>query len=391
MHMINRQLASAIRDSSRHYPILSVTGPRQSGKTTLLKNLFPDYRYVNFEEPDARRFFEEDPRGFLKQYDRYVIFDEAQRVPELFSYLQVKVDEDQIMGQFLLSGSQNFLLLEKITQSLAGRVGLFRLLPLSHAEMRAHSPDLCPAVLEDALFKGGYPALYDRDLPISGFFQNYLETYVERDARNVLNIRELSGFQNFIRLCAGRVGQPLNIQSLGVEAGISAPTVKNWLSILEASYILFRLMPFFENFNKRLVKSPKLYFYDTGLLAHLLGLDISGHILRYYQRGSLFENMAIAELIKNRWNSGRRTQFYFWQNTNKSEVDLVEIEGLETHLYEMKYSHTVTAEFFKGIQHFRAAAPPSRQSGKNTVFYAGEDRQARSTAVVEGWKGLGEG
>ncbi len=386
--MINRHLSTAIRESLAYYPILSITGPRQSGKTTLLRHLLPTYRYVNFEEPDVRRYLQDDPRGFLKQYDRYVIFDEAQRVPELFSYLQVKVDADRIMGQYLLSGSQNFLLLEKITQSLAGRVGLFRLLPLSHAELRMHDSDLRPPSLEETIFKGGYPALYDRMLPVARFFQDYQETYVERDARNVLNIKELTTFQNFIRLCAGRVGQPLNFQSLGVEAGITAPTVRNWLAILEASYILFRLPPFFENFNKRLVKSPKLYFYDTGLLANLLGLNDPLQINQYYARGSLFENMVIVELLKNRWNSDRPTEFYFWQDSNKQEVDLIEIEGLKTHLYEMKYSYTVTPKFFKWLQRFRSIAPPSRQSGKNIVFYAGTDRQERSKAVVESWEQL---
>lgn len=350
--------------------------------------MFPGYRYVNFEEPDSRHYFEEDPHGFLKLYDQYVIFDEAQRVPDLFSYLQVKTDQDKIMGQYLVSGSQNFLLLEKISQSLAGRVGLFRLLPLSHAEMTTHDPNLRPVDVAESIFKGGYPAIYDRDLPIARFFQNYLETYVERDARNVLNIKDLNTFQNFIRLCAGRVGQALNYQSLGTDAGISTPTVKNWLSILEASYIIFRLPPFFENFNKRIIKSPKLYFYDTGLLVHLLGIDQAAQIEQYYQRGSLFENMIILELLKNRWNSDQKPQFYFWQDSNKVEIDLIEIDGLQTHLYEMKYSYTMKTEFLKGIKSFRAAAPPNRQAGDNVIFYAGKDSQIRSGADVESWQKL---
>lgn len=386
--MIQRQLSAAIQRTLHQYPILSISGPRQSGKTTLLRNIFPDYQYVNFEEPDSRRYFEEDPHGFLKQYDQYVIFDEAQRVPDLFSYLQVKTDRDKIMGQYLLSGSQNFLLLEKISQSLAGRVGLFRLLPLSHAEMTAHDPNLRPVDLAQSIFKGGYPAIYDRDLPIARFFQNYLETYVERDARNVLNIKDLNTFQNFIRLCAGHVGQALNYQSLGTDAGISTPTVKNWLSILEASYIIFRLPPFFENFNKRIIKSPKLYFYDTGLLVHLLGIDQAAQIEQYYQRGSLFENMVILELLKNRWNSDQKPQFYFWQDSNKVEIDLIEIDGLQTHLYEMKYSHTMKTDFLKGIKSFRTAAPPNRQAGDNVLFYAGEKSQIRSGADVESWQKL---
>jgi len=386
--MITRQLHTALRETCALYPLLSVTGPRQSGKTTLLRNLFSEYRYVNFEEPNARRFFEEDPNGFLKLYDRHVIFDEAQRVPELFSYLQVKTDSDKVMGQYILSGSQNFLLLEKITQSLAGRVALFRLLPLSHTELSGHQPDLRPLEVADIILKGGYPALYDRPIPLSRFFQNYLETYVERDVRSLINIRDLNTFQNFLRLCAGRAGQLLNVQTLCVDAGITAPTAKSWLSILEASYVLFQLPPFFENFNKRLVKTPKLYFYDTGLLCHLLGLSTAGQVMQYYQRGALFENMAIVEIIKNRWNTDRRPQFFFWQDSNKVEVDLVELDGTQTHLYEMKYSQTPTSDFFKGIKSFRSAAPEMRKAGKNYVLYAGDTPQPRTDVHIETWKNL---
>ena len=383
--MIPRILAAAVQSACTYYPIVSLTGPRQSGKTTLLQNMFPAYKYVNFEEPDTRRFFEEDPRGFLRLYDRQVIFDEAQRVPDLFPYLQAKPDADRIMGQYILSGSQNFLLLAKITQSLAGRVGLFRLLPLSQAELAGAARDLRPLAVHDAIFRGAYPALYDRPLPTGRFFQDYMETYVERDARNVLNIKDLGAFQNFIRLCAGRVGQPINLQSLGVDAGIATATVKSWLSILEASFVLFQLQPFFENFNKRLVKSPKLYFYDTGLLCYLLGLNDAEQVPQYYQRGSLFENFVVLEILKNRINADRQTSLYFWQDSHKVEVDLVELDGLETHLYEMKYSYTPSAEVFKGIQSFRATAPPARQKGKNYVFYAGEETQPRTLATVESW------
>ncbi len=386
--MIARQISDVLLETCSLYPILSVTGPRQSGKTTLLQNLFPNYGYVNFEEPNTRRFFEEDPHGFLKLHDRYVIFDEAQRAPELFSYLQVKSDADKVMGQYILSGSQNFLLLEKITQSLAGRVALFRLLPLSHAELAANQPDLRTDDVADLILKGGYPALYDRPIPLPRFFQNYLETYVERDARSLVHVKDLNAFQNFLRLCAGRAGQILNIQSLCVDAGISAATAKSWLSILEASYILFQLPPFFENFNKRLVKTPKLYFYDTGLLSHLLGLSSPEQVLQYYQRGALFENLAIAELVKNRWNNDRRTQFFFWQDSNKVEVDLVELDGIQTHLYEMKYSRTPAAEFFKGIKAFRNTAPLQRQQGKNFAIYAGDERQPRTEAIIESWRNL---
>jgi hypothetical protein len=386
--MIARQLTAQIQALISKYPVISVTGPRQSGKTTLLRGMFPDYRYVNFEDPDARLFFEEDPRGFLREYDHHVIFDEAQRVPTLFSYLQIKVDEDKIMGQFILSGSQNFLLLEKITQSLAGRVAIFRLLPLSHAELEMHSPALKPAEVEAAIWRGGYPVLYDRDTDPGFYFQSYLETYVERDVRSILNIKDLNAFQTFLRLCAGRVGQPANFQSLATEADISAATLKNWVSILEASYVVFQLPPFFENFNKRLIKSPKIYFYDTGLLCFLLGITESAQISQHYNRGSLFENMVIVELMKNRFNRNQRPDFYFWKDSNQVEVDLVSLEGLETQLFEMKYSFTPRAEFFKGLQSFRNTAPEHRKSGENIVVYAGDEGQKRSAATIESWRNL---
>lgn len=351
--------------------------------------MFPEYRYLNFEVPDTRLYFEQDPRGFLREYHSYVIFDEAQRVPTLFSYLQGKMDEDKIMGQYVLSGSQNFLLLEKITQSLAGRVAIFKLLPFSHAEMDAHVTPLKPVDVESAIWRGGYPVLYDRDAEPDSYFQNYLETYVERDARNILNIKDLNTFQTFLRLCAGRVGQPVNFQSLATEAGISAATVKSWLSILEASYVLFQLPPFFENFNKRLVKSSKLYFYDTGLLCYLLGITSVAQVGQHFSRGSLFENMAIVELMKNRLNHNQRPGFYFWKDSNNVEVDLVVLEGLETQLFEMKYSFTPKAEFFKGIQAFRENAPSHRKTGKNFVVYAADERQQRSNASLESWRNLG--
>ena len=386
--MIARQIAQPIQKLMTQFPIISVTGPRQSGKTTLLRGMFPEYRYVNFEDPDSRLYFEQDPRGFLREYDNKVVFDEAQRVPQLFSYLQVKVDEDKMMGQFVLSGSQNFLLLEKITQSLAGRVAIFRLLPFSHRELDAPDTGLKPADVETAIFLGGYPVLYDRKTRPADYFQSYLETYVERDVRNVLNIKDLNAFQLFLRLCAGRVGQPVNLQSLATEAGISTPTVKSWLSILEASYILFQLPPFFENFNKRLVKSHKLYFYDTGLLCHLLGITESTQIRQHYIRGSLFENMVIVELMKNRYNRNQRPDFYFWKDNHQVEVDLVSLEGLNTNLFEVKYSFTPKAEFLKGIQSFRDNAPEHRRAGNNYLVYAGDERQQRSAAIFEPWRNL---
>lgn len=383
---VPRELANRMSELAAKYPVLALTGPRQSGKTTLLKNLFPEYRYVSLEDPFQREFATEDPRRFLATFDSRVIFDEAQRAPSLFSYIQTKTDEDKMMGQYILSGSQNFLLLEKITQSLAGRVSLFKLLPFSHAELSAASPNLLKNSPEEAIFWGGYPALYDREIQQTDFFADYIETYVERDVRNLLNVKDLSLFRNFIRLCAGRIGTPLNSQSLAVDCGISSATARSWLSILESSYIVYLLPPYFQNFNKRIIKSPKIYFYDTGLACFLLGLNTTQQVDNFHQRGSLFENMVIIELLKKRLNQKIPANFYFWQDSNGVEVDLLIEENGQVNLIEMKNSQTPKAEFFKGLTSFRQAA--TQISGSNTVIYAGPDDQERSIASILSWRNL---
>lgn len=378
--MIDRLLAPKLLDLAKKFPIISLTGPRQSGKTTLLKNLLPNYRYVSLENPTTRAFAKEDPNSFLKTYDQFVIFDEVQRVPELFSYLQTKVDEDQIMGQYVLSGSQNFLLLQNITQSLAGRVAILKLLPLSYAELS--KADLLSESIAYHIFTGNYPAIFGRSLLSDEFYSNYIETYVQRDVRELLAVKELSSFQTFLRLCAGRVGQPLNLSSLATDCGITSPTAKSWLSILESSYITFTLQPHYQNFNKRLIKSPKLYFYDTGLLCHLLNMTDAQQVETYYQRGSLFENAIIAEMSKNRFNRGVSPQFYFWQDSNRNEIDLLE-EGVGAiNLFEMKYSATINSEYFKNLRLYREL---SSIGGDNFLIYAGEESQIRSNAKVIPW------
>lgn len=384
--MIARQLETSIREMLTKFPILLVTGPRQAGKTTLLREMFADYQYVNLEFAANREFAASDPVGFLRQYTGKVILDEAQRVPQLFSYLQVRADEDREMGKYILSGSQNFLLADNVAQSLAGRVAIFKLLPLSHLELRGHAPGLLAENPEAAIFRGGYPALFQRDIHPAAYFPSYLETYLERDVRSVANIADLGTFRNFLRLCAGRVGQTLNYQSLAIETGISQPTLKKWLNILEAGFIAFQMQPYFENFSKRIVKSPKLYFYDTGLLCHLLDLNEAAQIGQYHAKGSLFENMVAAELMKNRFNVFRPASIYFWRDSNGNEVDFLIREGGEMHLLEAKYSFTPTAQFFKGIQFLRAAAQHS--DGKNFVLYAGNEPQKRSDVEVLPWREL---
>ncbi|RDB06882.1 ATP-binding protein [Runella aurantiaca] len=378
--MIDRLLAPKILDLVKKFPIISLTGPRQSGKTTLLKNLLPNYRYVSLENPTTRTFAKEDPNSFLKTYDQFVVFDEVQRVPELFSYLQTKVDEDQIMGQYVLSGSQNFLLLQNITQSLAGRVAILKLLPLSYAELS--KANLLSESIAYHIFTGNYPAIFGRGLLPDEFYSNYIETYVQRDVRELLAVKELSSFQTFLRLCAGRVGQPLNLSSLATDCGITSPTAKAWLSILESSYITFTLQPHYQNFNKRLIKSPKLYFYDTGLLCHLLNMTDARQVETYYQRGSLFENAIIADMSKNRFNRGVSPQFYFWQDSNRNEIDLLE-EGVGTiNLFEMKYTATINPEHFRNLRLYREL---SSIGGDNFLIYAGEENQIRSNAKVIPW------
>jgi hypothetical protein len=382
--LVTRHIANRIRELCAQYPIIGLTGPRQSGKTTLLRHLFPEYRYVSLEDPHQLEFAISDPRLFLKTFDNKVIFDEVQRATALFSYIQTKTDQDKIMGQYILSGSQNFLLLEKITQSLAGRVSLFKLLPFSLAELNGASPPLGKTTPHEHIFWGGYPALYDRGLKHTDFFSDYIETYVERDVRNLMSIKDLSLFRTFIRLCAGRIGTPLNAQSLANDCGISQPTARGWLSLLESSYIVYMLPPYFQNFNKRIIKSPKLYFYDTGLACYLLGLTEPGQVLNYYQRGSLFENMVIGEMLKNRFNLKAPVNFYFWQDSNGVEVDLLMEEAGKTNLFEMKFSQTPGPDFFKGILAFRKLIP--HLMGDSAVIYGGEENQYRTAANILEWQ-----
>lgn len=381
---VNRQIVNAIRFYINKYPIIALTGPRQSGKTTLLRELFPEYQYISLENPDVRNFLEIDPKGFFEKYSKYCIFDEAQRAPQLFSYLQTIVDDSKIMGQFILSGSQNFHLMKNITQSLAGRVAIFKLLPFDFTELK--SVNLLDQDYIETMLKGFYPAIFDRNIPSKNFYNNYIQTYVERDVTELVNIREMRTFRIFLSLCASRAGQLLNLNSLANECGITQPTAKSWLSALESSYILFLLQPLHENFDKRVIKSPKLYFYDTGLLCHLLKIKDANQIIGKSYKGNLFENMIVSEYVKQNYHQNLMSEFWFWRDSAGHEVDLIRQDDQQLNVIEIKSTTTISQELFKGLSYFSALAKENIKS--QTLIYAGLDNQKRTIANVISWYDL---
>ncbi len=385
--LIPRNITPYIQELIRYFPIVSLTGPRPAGKTTLLRFLFPDYKYVSLENPDNRAFAEEDPNSFLEKYSEQVIIDEAQRVPSLFSYLQTKVDLSGQKGQFILSGSQNFLLQKNISQSLAGRVGMVRLFPFSYKELTGGN--IAPVSLEETIYRGFYPSLFDSGTPPDLFYPNYLETYVQRDVSSLITPKNLGQFQRFIRLCAGHIGQLVNYNSLANKVGVSLPTIKSWLSILEQSYIIFQLNPYFRNFNKRIVKTPKLYFYDTGLVCHLLQMRSALDVENYYQKGSLFENFVVAEIFKQTWHRNQRPGYYFWQDSNRNEIDLLWEEQPELKLLEIKASRTLMPRNFKQLQ--KMSANIEDQPHALYMVYGGDESHTRLENIkVLSWRNLGE-
>ncbi len=370
--MILRKATAELQVLAAQFKAVAVVGPRQSGKTTLVRTVFGDKPYVNLENPDIRRYALEDPRGFLSDYPDGAILDEAQRAPDLFSYLQQILDEKPVHGLFIITGSNNFLLQESISQSLAGRVGYLYLLPLSLEEISEIS-----GTTNMLLFKGGYPALYHEKTDPAKWFANYIRTYVERDVRLLKNITDLITFERFLRLCAGRVGQLLNMSSLAVETGIDVKTVSSWISVLETSFIVFRLQPWHENFNKRVVKIPKLYFYDTGLAVALLGVENAGQLAMHPFRGSLFENMIMVEFLKRRFNTGRSGNLFFWRDNVGNEVDLILENGRERVPVEIKSGQTVTGDYLKGIRFWNKMT--GTQGGY--VVYGGDMSQQRSDGI----------
>ena len=347
--MFKRSIEAHVLKLASQFPVVTVTGPRQSGKTTLVKNLFQDKPYVNLEELDLRQFAKNDPKAFLAFYKDGAVIDEAQYAPELFSYIQARVDHNDVAGEFILTGSQNFLMMEKITQSLAGRVGIVELLPLSYLEI-ASNPDEAHD-LYDVIRQGSYPRLYKSKIDPQVFYKTYVQTYVERDLRQIKNIENLDTFQRFMKLCAARVGQLFSLSAVAMECGISQNTVKDWLSLLKTSYIAFTLPPYFNNFNKRAVKQQKLYFYDTGLVCSLLDIDNITPLHPF--KGALFENFIILELIKYRWNQLKKHNLYFWRDSHGHEVDLIFEQYDVLRPIEIKASQTISHDFYKELAYFQ--------------------------------------
>ncbi|RXK85133.1 ATP-binding protein [Chlorobaculum sp. 24CR] len=384
--MIERRLTSTLLRLAEAFPVIVMTGPRQSGKTTLSRAVFADKPYVSLENPDERAFAVEDPKGFLKRFENGAVFDEAQRWPELFSWLQGMVDENPAPGRFVITGSQQFGLLAGVSQSLAGRAGMTHLLPLSLSEIPGLTEQRFS--LDTLMITGGYPALYSRPLSPEDWFASYVATYVERDIRQVLKIQDLSAFQRFLRLCAGRNGQLLNLSALAGEAGISQSTARAWLSVLESSYLVHLLPPYYRNFGKRLVKSPKLYFLDVGLASWLLGIRSAETLALHPFRGALFESLVVSEFIKARYNKGLPADLYFWRDNNGVEADLVFESGAKLQPVEIKSGSTVTSDYIKAGQ--RAGKFATEETDSPWLIYGGDESYERSGVKVVGWRDVGD-
>ena len=382
--MFPRTAAATVLRLAQGFPIVAITGPRQAGKTTLARAVFPGHPYVSLEDPEEREFATADPRGFLARFAGGAVLDEAQRCPALFSYLQTLADQRRRMGDFILTGSQQFGLMSGITQSLAGRAGLVQLLPFSLPELAGAGR--IPESLDDALFHGGYPPLYDRPVGPADWLPNYVMTYLERDVRQLLAVRDLGLFQRFLKLCAARTGQLLNLSGLASDCGISHVTAREWLTVLEAGYIVFLLRPYHRNFGKRLVKTPKLYFLDTGLAAHLMGIRDAATLSIHAQRGALFETWVVGEHVKRAFHAGQPADLYFWRDSAGHEVDLLLEEAGKLRALEIKSGATLVGEWLDALRKWQGfaggeALPPR-------LVYGGEGRYERQGVQVMGWRDL---
>ena len=381
--MIPRILAPKILQIAAQFLIVALIGPRESGKTTLARTIFPNHRYVTLENPKIKAFAINDPKGFLALHknDYGIIIDEVQNAPDLLPYIQEIVDANPIPEYFVLISSQNFLFNERVSQSLAGRIALFTLLPLAQDELKATGN--LPSDFVRTVFKGAYPRIYDENLSPTDWYPGYIRTYLERDVRLMKNVGDLSTFQHFLKLCAGRIGQLVNLTSLANDCGISVPTVKSWLSILEASYIIFQLQPHYQNFSKRLIKSSKIYFYDTGLACSLLDIDSAEQLSTHYLRGGLFESYVISEIIKTYYNVGRMPRCYFWRDKNGNEVDCLLEKGIALTPIEIKAGQTINSDYFKGLLYWNNLSNTLPKD--NIVIYGGSQSQTRSNGYVFAW------
>lgn len=378
--MIDRLIRVPIQELIGKYPVLTITGPRQGGKTTLIKNLFPNLPYISLETPDVRSQVMANPRELFVQHGHQLIIDEVQQVPSVLSYIQTIVDEDKA-ANFILSGSHNLLMLESISQSLAGRTALFYLLPFSLSEL-----DQPGQSYESWIFKGFYPRIYDKGIPPARFYQDYLETYVQRDVRQIQNVGNLNLFTRFLGVCAAHIGQAINHSNVANSVGISVNTVKSWLSILETSYILYQLPPYYRNFNKRVTKSTKLYFYDTGLACALLRIKSEEALANYFQKGALFENLIISEICKHYFNKGERPPLYYWRDAKGHEIDLILDLGGKLLPIEIKSGRTFSREFFKNLDWWRKVANiPLLES---YVIYGGEQDWQLEQGMLLSWRNM---
>ncbi len=386
--MINRNLAPKLVEAAQKFPCITLTGPRQSGKTTLCRTLFEHHPYASLEAPDTRAFAMEDPRGFLAQFPQGCIIDEVQRAPDLLSYLQCMIDENPVAGRWILTGSQNFSLLKSVGQSLAGRTAVYNLFPLVHDEITRF--DKHPGSLEETLFAGGYPRIFDLDLNPSEWFRSYVATYVERDVRTVSNVADIATFQRFIQLCAGRTAQLLNYSSLADDCGISQPSAKAWINILETSFIVFRLPTFHPNLRKRLVKTPKLHFYDTGLVCWLLGIRTPEQLRSHPLRGPIFETWTASEVAKHLSNRGETGNLSFYRDRNGAEADLVIERPSGIALVEAKSSATASSSLFNGIRRVRRHLGELSRPVDITIVYGGDNFQRRAEGNIVPWRRLHE-
>jgi predicted AAA+ superfamily ATPase len=378
--MIDRKAKAKVLAMAQKFPVLVFTGPRQSGKTTLAKITFPEYRYVSLENPENLAFALNDPKGFLEIYDKYVIIDEVQNAPELFSYIQQIVDDSGLCGHYILSGSQNFLLLEKITQTLAGRVYLMELLPLSHSEIN----QIKETSIEEELFSGSYPRLYNLNIEPKDFYSGYVKTYVERDVRTILNVHDIKLFRKLLSLLAHYSGQQFNASEIAKKLHIDSKTVQRWMSILESSYIAFTLEPWHANLSKRVVKTPKLYFYDTGLLCYLLGIKSIEELKMSTYKGAIFENYVLLEILKAQHAQGNHLDMYYWRDSNQNEIDLLIVDGQKIDCIEMKASLTVRPEHIKALHYLDDFIKNYQLHHYLVNFF--EESQKRSNENILSWR-----